>query len=182
MTVRTGPEGGADERIPGCVLAVVVDVDDPDRQGRVRVSYPWLDGQMQSTWASIAAPMAGPGRGMFLMPEVDDEVVVTFERGRMNHPIVIGSTWNGQDDTPDPSRRIRMWRSVNGHKAMMVDSTPDSGDSGAVIIEDAHGNIITLGNGLVTVSAVGTLLLKGANVVFEVRGVTRVVSPVAKVI
>lgn len=180
MAMRSDPMGGADIRVSGVVLGVVKEVEDPDRQGRIRVSYPWLDGELVSKWASIAAPMAGKGRGLFSMPVVGDEVVLSFDRGRMNFPLIVGFTWNGMDETPDMDPRVRMWRSVNGHQFMMVDSSPGGGSSGAVIVSDAHGNMITMGNGTVTVTSKGVLRLKAPSIVLEVGGSERIVTPSRK--
>lgn len=180
MTIRSTPEAGADIRIAGVARGIVEDVNDPEHQGRVRVRYPWLDNQMLSNWASVSSPMAGNGRGLFCMPEKDDEVVLGFDRGRMNHPVVLGFTWNGQDAPPDESVRVRTMRSTNGHQLMMVDSTPGGGSSGAVVLSDAHGNMITLSNGMITISAIGALRLKGPSIVMEVAGIQRIVTPSPK--
>ena len=45
-------------------------------------------------------PMAGHDRGLVLIPEVGDEVVVGFEREDLRFPYVLGALWNGQDDPP----------------------------------------------------------------------------------
>ena len=45
-------------------------------------------------------PMAGKERGAYFLPEVDDEVLVAFERGDMRFPYVVGSLWNGKDKAP----------------------------------------------------------------------------------
>lgn len=174
----TGP--GADGRIYGCVIGVVEEVDDPEHQGRIRVTYPWLDGQTVSNWASVAAPMAGKGRGLMALPERQDEVVLSFDRGRLDHPIVIGFTWNGEDHTPHEDRRVRVWRSTNGHQFLMADSTPEGGSSGAMMMGDAHGNMVTMANGVVTVKSMGVLRLKAPAVIIEVAGVERIVTPTPK--
>ena len=39
-------------------------------------------------------------RGVYVLPEVGDGVLVAFEHGDMSQAIVVGSLWNG--DTPPP--------------------------------------------------------------------------------
>jgi uncharacterized protein involved in type VI secretion and phage assembly len=53
-----------EKRIPGVVVGTVVNVIDPQNQGRVMVSFPWLDDTLKSTWASMVAPFAGNDRGI----------------------------------------------------------------------------------------------------------------------
>jgi uncharacterized protein involved in type VI secretion and phage assembly len=162
----------------GIVVGLVHDVDDPLGWGRVRVRYPWLDGYAVSDWAPIASPLAGPGYGMWIIPEKDAEAVLAFDRGQADKPYVIGFVWNGEDTPPSTAVRERMFRSVNGHTIRFIDSTPTSGgNKGGVAIEDAHGNSIVLTNGKVTIHAAATLELEGAAVAITSMGVRRMVSP-----
>ena len=69
--------------------------------GRVKVKYPGLGDAIESGWARVAVPHAGKDRGMFFIPQVDDEVVVAFEHGDTRRPIVIGSLYNGKDKPPE---------------------------------------------------------------------------------
>ena len=45
-------------------------------------------------------PMAGKERGLVLIPEVGDEVLVAFEREDLRFPYVLGALWNGKDKPP----------------------------------------------------------------------------------
>ena len=68
----------------GVYSGIVIDVKDPDAQGRVKVSLPWAEGGdagRYETWARLAVPMAGNNRGTWLIPDVDDEVLVAFVAG-----------------------------------------------------------------------------------------------------
>jgi uncharacterized protein involved in type VI secretion and phage assembly len=105
-------------KVAGVVTGVVTAVKDPDQQGRVQLSFPFLGGQNQSTWAPVATLMAGGGRGSWFMPEVGDEVLVAFDHGDFNHPFVLGFLWNGQDQPPasDITPSVRRLQTVSGHK------------------------------------------------------------------
>jgi uncharacterized protein involved in type VI secretion and phage assembly len=105
-------------KVSGVVTGVVTAVKDPDQQGRVQLSFPFLGGQNQSTWAPVATLMAGGGRGSWFMPEVGDEVLVAFDHGNFDHPFVVGFLWNGQDQPPasDITPSVRRLQTVSGHK------------------------------------------------------------------
>jgi uncharacterized protein involved in type VI secretion and phage assembly len=154
------------DRLPGIAIAIVAE---RDNNGQVRLSYPWLDPSLRSDWVPVASPMAGGGRGLFMMPEQGDEVVVSFQHGDFDHPIVLGFTWNGADMPPAGDPRERIIRSKNGHSIRFIDSTPTSGDQGALIVEDAHGNRITLSNGKVSLHSTALLEISGAIVTINGR-------------
>ncbi len=88
----------------GSYLAKVVAVNDPDSLGRVQIrlfSFDGPDSQDAALWARVAAPFAGNNRGGFFIPDVDDEVLVTFVNGDPRLPIVIGGLWNGNAAVPE---------------------------------------------------------------------------------
>jgi phage baseplate assembly protein gpV len=101
----------------GLVIGIVRSVDDPESLGRVKVSFPWLSGDNESQWARVARAMAGHERGEWFMPEVDDEVLVGFEFGNMQYPIVVGFLWNGVDKPPNSGidTKVRRLKTVSGH-------------------------------------------------------------------
>jgi uncharacterized protein involved in type VI secretion and phage assembly len=164
-------------QVNGVVVGLVTNVNDPEKLGRIRVAFPWLDASYESEWIRIATMMAGSGRGSFFMPEVNDEVLLAFEHGDSRFPYVIGFLWNGKDKPPTEHVRDRMLKSKNGHTIRFLDSTPVKGDQGGIIIEDAHRNRITMTNAQITIRSTGALVLEGASVVVRVNGVFRVVAP-----
>lgn len=85
----------------GVYVARVLDNVDPIDAARVKVQFPWEDGDSESNWAPVAMPHAGHGRGMYFMPEIGDEVLIAFEQGDPNRPVVLGSLWNGNDSPPN---------------------------------------------------------------------------------
>lgn len=160
-------------KFTGVMVATVSDVNDPNGLGRIRVDYPWLGGTSESQWAPIAAPMAGGKRGMFFLPEVGDEALVAFDHGDISQAVVIGFLWNGRDLPPSTSVRERVIRSVNGHTIRFLDSTPEGGNMGGIVIEDAHRNRIVLSNAKITIQSAAVLELKAPVVLIN----GRVVSP-----
>lgn len=112
----SGGPGGTGRRMSGVVSAIVTDIHDPLRMGRVKLRFPWLDDDYVSDWArtvqhggvsahgGVAAPGGGagghipagsPGAGGFIGYAVNDEVLVTFDRGDFDQPYVLGGLYNG---------------------------------------------------------------------------------------
>ncbi len=129
----------------GVVVGIVTNNQDPDKMARVRVKFPWLSDDHESWWARIAAPMAGAGRGVYFVPEVNDEVLVAFEHGDVRSPYVVGGLWNGQDAPPanndDGKNNIRLVHSRSGHLVRLDDT---NGDEKIEIIDKTAGNKITI--------------------------------------
>jgi len=158
------------ERHPGVAVAIVKDVADPEKLGRLLLKFPWL-AEEQSTWAPVAAFMAGPDRGAFFMPEVDDEVLVAFEHGDFEHPFVVGFLWNGKDRPPTDDVHLRIFRSVNGHEIAFSDPNVTGGDRGFIRLKDAHGNVVELSNAQIIIRSVGTITIQAPNVIINGRPV-----------
>jgi uncharacterized protein involved in type VI secretion and phage assembly len=82
------------------VIGIVTNNNDPDGLGRVRVKFPALGSTIEGWWARVATINAGAERGMYMLPQPGDEVVVAFEHGDTRRPIVIGSLYNGSAKVP----------------------------------------------------------------------------------
>jgi uncharacterized protein involved in type VI secretion and phage assembly len=156
----------------GVALGIVTSLDDPQQEGRIQVRFTsFLDGGPESAWAAIASMMAGKGRGMFYMPEKDDEVLVAFDRGHFDHPYIIGFLWNGVDKPPVNDPHLRIIRSVNGHEISIYDPPISQGDKGYIRLQDSHGNLVELSNARITIKSVGVLTIDAPTVLINKRPV-----------
>jgi len=129
------------------MTGIVTNNNDPDNMGRVKVKFPWLDGNIETGWARVIGVGAGDSRGFLCLPEVNDEVVVIFEQGDMDCPLVIGGLWNGVDSLPENTSAVvdngqvkqRLFVTRVGHRLVFSDENP------AIIrIESAGGHIILI--------------------------------------
>jgi uncharacterized protein involved in type VI secretion and phage assembly len=149
----------------GLVIGLVTQV----AVGRIKVNYPWLEETHESDWIRVASTMSGNNRGTCFMPELQDEVLLGFDKGSSRTPYVIGFLWNGVDAPPSQDVRDRRITSTNGHSIRFLDSTPSGGSLGALVIEDAHGNAITLSNGKITIRSQGVLELTSPHITLNGR-------------
>jgi hypothetical protein len=127
-------------------VGIVTDNADPENMGRVKVKYPWLSENDTSDWARVVSVGAGKDRGIQYTPEVNDEVLVGFEAGDINHPYVLGGLWNGADAPSLSSSEAvknggvmqRIIKSRTGHVIIL----DDSDDKPGIYIRDKTGNNI----------------------------------------
>jgi uncharacterized protein involved in type VI secretion and phage assembly len=163
---------GTPNRLVGVYPALVTDVQDPDGQGRVQVSLPFVnpaEGPAAAAWARLATFMAGNNRGSWFIPEVNDEVLVAFLAGDARHPVVIGALWNGEDSPPesmDTENNLRSITSRSGHRLLFDDSAGgekvvlETKGGHRLVLDDAAGGTVTVshsGGATITVDAAGTV-------------------------
>ena len=174
LSVGSGQDD--DGRITGVVICIVTNNNDPDRLGRVKVRFPWLSTSTESHWARVATPMAGNGRGLYFLPEVDDEVLVLFERGDVRFPFVIGALWNGKDQAPagnsDGKNALRVIKSRSGHLIRFDDSEKaqkieiiDAKSTNRIVIDTKNDTVtITADKNIVLEAPKGDICLRAKQV------------------
>jgi hypothetical protein len=181
-----GPDGGSS--LPNAVVALVTNNTDPDGMGRVKVKFPWLDDAEESWWARPATPMAGSSRGMFFLPEVNDEVLVTFEHGDFTRPFILGSLWNGQDSPPKTNNEVvgsskvneRILKTRAGHTISLDDTEGsekitivDKTDNNKIVITSSDNTIAITASGDVKVTSTGkTIVNATADVTVDAQNAT----------
>ncbi len=155
-----------DGRFYGVAIGIVTNNKDPDGLGRVKLKLPWMSDEVESNWARIAAPMAGPGRGTYFLPEVDDEVLVAFEHGSPEFPYVLGGLWNGKDKPPetnsDGKNDVRVIKSRSGHVIRLTDT---KGSEQIEIIDKSTKNsiVISAKDNKITISADADIIIQSTN-------------------
>jgi len=169
---------GTDDRFFGVTIGIVTNNKDPDGLGRVKTSLPWMADQVESDWARVVTPMAGSGRGVYFLPEVNDEVLVAFEHGNPGTPYVLGGLWNGKDKPPesnsDGQNNRRTIKSRSGHTVCLDDTDGaeqivivDKTGKNRVVIDSSENSLTLEAFGDITVKATGNLNLSGNEVKIE---------------
>lgn len=175
-------------QVKGLAVAIVRQNKDDTGHVRVRVSYPWHSQPRESYLARIAVPMAGKNSGVYFVPEVNDEVLVGFDKGSLEHPFVVGCLWNGVDLSPeknaDGKNDKRLIRTRKGHRLLFDDGTRgvvqlelNDGkklriDDDGITLDDGKGNMLSIQttSNAISLETKGTLTLKGAKVAIEATG------------
>ena len=166
-----------DNRFYGVEEGVVTSVEQKiSKEGRIMVKLVRRDDQMEVE-CRMCNSLAGNNYGFFFVPQVDDEVLVAFIQGDMRLPVILGGLYNGLDKPPADHPRLRRIQSVNGHRISFLDATESNGSKGALVIEDAHGNIITMSNGKIVIKSVALLEIDAPLITLQGPGYKRVVSP-----
>lgn len=170
-------------------LASVTSVNDPEGRHRVQVrllSFDGFDNQDGPVWARVAVPFAGADRGSFFLPDVGDEVVVTFIGGDPRYPVVVGSLWNGSAQAPEAlggnGEAVDRWTLVGKAGTRIAIEEPASGrptvkittpsgveaeftdNGGGTITCRAAGNTITVDPSGVSVQAPSRVSVEASQV------------------
>jgi uncharacterized protein involved in type VI secretion and phage assembly len=126
MTQVHSRSTSTDRRFYGVAEALVVAVDDPANENRVRLRLPWFDKSEVSDWCRVANVFAGNGYGStWGTAEIGDEVLVAFVHGDLRLPVVLGGLYNGQDKPPrarSGSTNPKTLRTKAGHELLLDDS------------------------------------------------------------
>lgn len=189
------------DRYYGLYPATVSDLDG-DLQGgqRVQVALDWLplaDGTGPAkAWATLIAPYADADQGLQMLPEIGSTVVVAFEAGYPDHPYVVGATWNGQAQMPDPpadDNNLRAIQTRSGSRLEFDDTAgavavrlsvagrPD-GPVHKLVMDDA-GRSITLeasSGAKITLTAAGGIEIEAASTVDVTAAMVTVDAPVSQ--
>jgi type VI secretion system secreted protein VgrG len=111
-----------------------------DKYGRVKVQFHWdREGKMNansSCWIRVAQVWAGKGWGGFFWPRISHEVVVIFEEGDPDQPLIIGSVYNHDNMPPFP---LPADKTLGGVKSCSVTGNSAQNFNGIVFF-DAKGH------------------------------------------
>lgn len=170
--------------VSGLQIGVVVSNEDPAGEHRVQVRMPMVSADAEGTWARVAAPDAGDGRGFFFRPEVGDEVVLGFLADDPRHAVVLGmlhssarpAPLTGSDDNHEKTLTSRSGMKIylDDDKKVLQLATPAgntvtlSEEDKGITLEDQNGNRIEMTpDGIVIESAKALELKAGTEMKVE---------------
>ncbi len=127
--------------IAGVQTATVVGPDGEeifcDKYGRVKVQFHWdREGKKDansSCWLRVAQVWAGKGWGAFFWPRIGHEVVVIFEEGDPDQPLIVGSVYNAENMPPFT---LPLRKKLGGIKSASVNGTSGENFNGIVFFDE----------------------------------------------
>jgi uncharacterized protein involved in type VI secretion and phage assembly len=138
------------------VYVGIVKANKLDDEGRIQIMMEGIN-QSGVYLARIASLMAGNNMGIEFLPEVGDQVLVAFEQGSFNKPIVIGSLWNKRDKPPvnnsDGNNNIKIIKTRGGNEIRITCNESEESiaiASGNVKVTISHNGIKMQGNVQIT--------------------------------
>ena len=164
-------------------LGIVVDNEDPESLGRVKVEFLWLSDSKESAWMRVGYPYTGDGRGMLFVPEVGAQVVVAYQDRSPEMPYIATSLYAKHDSekyTPsDNSLKQILFKGgnmvsfvdePNGGKQQITIANIDKEDTASLIISFAdNGKIELKTQGDIQIEAQQNLSLKAQNISLEAQ-------------
>lgn len=89
-------------KIWGVTTGIVLENWNEEQKGKVKVEMNLgTKGKNISGWIPVMTPYGGKGCGMYALPEIGSQVVVAFQMGDRNRPVVLGSLWNNKNTLPE---------------------------------------------------------------------------------
>ena len=121
-------------------LATVKENNDDKGQGRVKVAFDWQKNGKTTNWIRVQTPNAGvsgavpKNRGWVFVPEVGDQVMVSYEHGNPDRPYVTGSVFHsGSGKGGDKDNKVKSIITRSGNAIVFDDET------GSIVITDQTG-------------------------------------------
>jgi type VI secretion system secreted protein VgrG len=104
-----------------------------DKLGRILVQFYWDRKKKPSRRVRVAQIWAGKNRGALFTPRVGDEVLIAYEEGDPDRPIVIGSVYNGTNTVPLtlPDKKVK--------SGILTQSSTGGGGYNMLLFDDTKG-------------------------------------------
>ena len=149
-------------------IAIVKDNKDPDNMGRVRVQMLWQQNDnLLTDWLRVMTPDAGGGkdgaknRGLVVVPEPGDQVLICFRYNDPDRPFVMGSMFHGKTGGGGGSgNKVKSLTALSGSVVSLEGDAINIIDAkGNKVIIDGTGNITIQGTGIISLKATGNIEL-----------------------
>jgi len=145
--------------------ALVSNNDDPDSLGRIKVNFQWGSG-FESPWLRIVTPYAGNEKGLYMIPEIGEEVLVGFEKNNPEKPYIIGSMYNGTEKPSKWKTKDNDFKAIRTRSGHTIEFNDKQGKEEIIIYDKGNINTITLSSHgkELTITCKGDLKIDAQNI------------------
>ncbi len=166
-------------------LGTVKENHDPDGLGRAKVQLQWQEKGETTPWIRVVSGHGGKSGGFFIMPEIEDEVMIGFEYNDPDRPFIMGSAYHGKakpsDSWADGDNNIKAIKTKSGNEITLKDT---AGEEEISILNKAGENKITMTigeGGLVTIHSMNKLVITSKEMTVDASDSFTLNSPEIKV-
>jgi Rhs element Vgr protein len=163
--------------IQGLQVGKVTKIDeDPDKENKIQVEIPLLNGEKNNVWARLASFWASSTYGAFFIPDVGDEVVLGFFNDNPCNAVVLGSLYSSKIAPSTALTKENFTRSIvtkskltmkfDEDKKVITFQTPGNNiieindDKKSISLTDQNSNKIVMSDSGITIESAKSLTLK----------------------
>lgn len=151
--LQTPNEEYDSQMIPGFVQGTVVENNNSKYPGMVKVSFTvWEKGKNMIEWVRLMSPYAGAGYGTYVVPEINETVLVGFIGGSLKKPFLLGSLFPANANIVKQQfdkNNVNKYMETKGGVKIAIDDTKGKQSvtvttpkSASVTIEDENQTIV----------------------------------------
>ena len=156
-------------------LAEVIDLQDPRQLGRVRVRFGWAveqPAEAESGWLRVSTPYSGDGKGQLFTPEKGSQVLVGYEHGQADLPVVLGNLFHAQSPQKakysTEANHLKGLQTAGGNKVVMSDKKGEQ----TILLSNANnkGTAVSVsfkGDGSVHIHSKGPVTVNGSVITLD---------------
>lgn len=177
LRLADAPSAGLTAPIRGLQIGTVQNLaGDPDSRQRVKVTMPLLGADADAIWARLGGIYASNTFGVFIAPEIGDEVILGFLNQDPTEAVVLGSlysskhppavTFEDANNTKSILTREKMKIEFDEEKKIITVETPGGNKAvfddqeKTVTLTDQTGNSVELATGGITLDSKGDVTIK----------------------
>jgi len=148
-------------------LGVVIQVNDPEGLGRIRLRLPTYR-DVETEWVHVLSVGAGAGKGLMMLPDVGDNVLMLFSNEAPGQGIVLGGLYGmqGPPDSGVEGEAVRRYTLLTpgGHRIQLDDV------QNTIRLQDITGSYVEFSPERVYLHAVTDLILEAPGHPVIIRG------------
>ena len=154
--------------VTAVTFGVVTTIDDPEQRGRVQARLPAC-ADCETDWMNVLLPAAGQDKGLVMLPDPGDHVLVLFSNNDPARGVVLGGIYGSATQPPDwgiEEGRVRRYHLVTAGGQQV---TLDDGKREA-LIENTEGSFVRMSPEKVIVHSEADLELEAPGKKVVIRG------------